>query len=117
MPLIYFSRVLEAVLAIWPEPRLVAFSDHPASALSTALEHVIEAYRLNMEGQISEHLVKLIDLLTPVLAKASAEQVPRITSLLATRISAIKCKDYLYVADMFGYEIATPLLNAKHGAV
>ena len=90
---------------------------HPASAVSTALEEVVEAYRLGMEGQASEHLVKLIDLLTPVLAKASAEQVPRITSLLAASISAIKCKDYLYIADMFGYEIAPPLLNMKHGAV
>ena len=69
-PLIYFSRVPEAVFAIWPEPRLVAFSEHPASALSTALECVIEAYRLNMEGQASEQLVKLMDLLTPVLARA-----------------------------------------------
>lgn len=57
-PLIYFSRVPEAVFAIWPEPRLVAFSDHPASALSTDLDYVIEAYRLNMKGQVSEHLVK-----------------------------------------------------------
>jgi hypothetical protein len=29
VPLIYFPRVPEAVLAIWPGPRLVAFSEHP----------------------------------------------------------------------------------------
>lgn len=31
VPLIYFPRVPEAVLAIWPRPRLVVFSKHPAS--------------------------------------------------------------------------------------
>lgn len=64
VPLIYFPRVPKTVLAIWPGPRLVAFSEHPASALSTNLEHV------GMEGQASEQLVKLIDLLTPVFARA-----------------------------------------------
>lgn len=43
---------------------------HTASAVSNAREEVVEAYRLGMEGQASEHLVKLIDLLTPVFARA-----------------------------------------------
>jgi hypothetical protein len=85
---------------------------HPASAVSTALEEVVEAYRLGMEGQASEHLVKLIDLLTPILAKGPPEMVMRINPLLANAISAIERKDYLYSADMFEYEIA-PLLVHK----
>ena len=44
----------------------------PASAVSTALEEVVEAYRLGMEGQASEPLVKLIDLLTPSSRQRSA---------------------------------------------
>jgi hypothetical protein len=87
---------------------------HPASAVGTALEEVVEAYRLGMEGQASEHLVKLIDLLTPVLAKAPSEQVLRINPLLANAISAIEHKDYLYVADIFEYEIAPLLLSINH---
>jgi hypothetical protein len=90
---------------------------HPGSAVSTALEEVVEAYRLGMEGQASEHLVKLIDLLSPVLAKATSEQALRINPLLANAISAIERKDYLYVADMFEYEIAPLLLGMKHEAV
>ena len=90
---------------------------HPGSAVSTALEEVVEAYRLGMEGQASEPLVKLIDLLTPVLAKGPPEMVLRITPLLANAISAIERKDYLYVADMFEYEIALLLLDMPRDAV
>lgn len=37
VPLIYFPKVPEAVLAIWPGPRLVAFSEHPSyKAISKA---------------------------------------------------------------------------------
>ena len=61
--------------------------------------------------------MKLIDLLTPVLAKGPPEMVLRITPLLANAISAIERKDYLYVADMFEYEIAPLLLVMKHEAV
>jgi hypothetical protein len=89
---------------------------HPAPAVSTTLEKVVEAYRLGMEGQASEHLVKLIDLLTPVLAKAPPEMVVRINPLLANAISAIERKDYLYVADTIEYEIAPLLLNMTHNA-
>jgi hypothetical protein len=90
---------------------------HPASAVSTALEEVVEAYRLGMEGQASEHLVKLIDLLTSVLAKGPPEMVLRITPLLANAMSAIERKDYLYVADIFEYEIAPLLLGITRDAV
>ena len=87
---------------------------HPDSAVSTALEEVVEAYRLGMEGQASSHLVKLIDLLTPVLAKATSEQALRINPLLVNATSAIEHKDYLYAADMFEYEIAPLLLSMNH---
>ena len=90
---------------------------HSGSAVSTTLEEVVEAYRLGMEGQASEHLVKLIDLLTSVLAKATSEQVLRINALLANAISAIEHKDYLYVADIFEYEIAPLLLGITRDAV
>jgi hypothetical protein len=87
---------------------------HLASALSTTLEKVVEAYRLGMEGEASEHLVKLIDLLTSVLAKAPPEMVMRINPVLAKAISAIERKDYLYVADTIEYEIAPLLLSMNH---
>ncbi len=80
------------------------------SAFGIALESVVNAYRLGMEGQAGEHLVGLIDMLGNLLANAPEELVLRINPVLAKALGAIEHKDYLWAADMFEYEIA-PLVS------
>jgi len=80
-----------------------------ASAFGVTLDSVVNAYRLGMEGQASEHLVSLIDMLNELLNKASNELVLKINPFLAEALGAIERKNYLWAADMLEYEIA-PLL-------
>jgi|GEM_PF-416284 len=79
------------------------------SAFGIALESVINAYRLGMEGQASEHLVKLIDMLEGLLNKAPQELILEINPILTEALGAIERKDYLWAADMLEYEL-WPLL-------
>ena len=84
-------------------------TQQPTPVFSTALESVVNAYRLGMEGQASEHLVGLIDMLGGLLSKTSPELVLKLKPILAETLCAIERKDYLWAADMLEYEIA-PLL-------
>lgn len=83
-----------------------------ASAFSTTLASVVDAYRLGMEGQASEHLVSLIDMLSHLLGKSPPELASKLNPVLAETLGAVERKDYLWAADMLEYEIA-PLLTSK----
>jgi hypothetical protein len=79
------------------------------STFGITLDSVVNAYRLGMEGQASEHLVSLIDMLNELLSKASNELVLKTNPFLAEALGAIERKNYLWAADMLEYEVA-PLL-------
>jgi hypothetical protein len=53
----------------------------------------------------------------PGSRKSSPERILRTNPVLTNAISAIERKDYLYVADMFEYEIALLLLDMPRDAV
>lgn len=80
------------------------------TTINNALEVVVTSYRLGMEGQASEHLVHLIDILGTVLREAPQELIQEINPILSESLGAIERKDYLWAADMFEYEIG-PLLH------
>jgi hypothetical protein len=83
-----------------------------SSAFDTALGAVVDAYRLGMEAQASEHLVNLLDILGELLAKAPKELALKLNPILGETLGAIERKDYLWAADMLEYEIA-PLFYAR----
>ncbi|MBN2644187.1 MAG: hypothetical protein JXR59_01790 [Desulfuromonadaceae bacterium] len=80
------------------------------SVFGVALESVVNAYRLGMEGQASDQLTKLIDMIGALLPAAPRELVLKIHPFLAEALAAIERKDYLWVADLLEYEIAPLML-------
>ena len=72
---------------------------------SDALKSAARLFRLGMEGQASENLVKFIDAFMPTLVGAAQEQIGQFSSLLNEIITAQARKDYLRVADLLEYEI------------
>ena len=70
--------------------------------LSTAI-----SFRLGMEAQASEGLVALIDALPQVLADCSEIDTARLNLILATMLAAQSRKDYIYLADLLQYELAS----------
>ncbi len=86
------------------------------SSLEIALQKVIQAYRLGHEGEASEQLVQLIDLLSGFLAQVPEEQLLRINPILGETLAAIERKDYLWAADLLAYELS-PLLETSEQPV
>lgn len=69
------------------------------------LKTTAEAFRLGMEGRASENLIKLIDLLAPLVQDPAWPNRKEMNSLLAELLDAQSRKDYLYAADLLEYRM------------
>lgn len=76
-----------------------------------ALTSAASLFRLGMEGQASENMVKFIDTFLPELGGKPPEQIAQLTLLLNDIMTAQSRKDYLRVADLLEYELL-PKINA-----
>ncbi len=65
----------------------------------------IRSFRLGMNGQASESLVKFIDCLTSALQKNAAALGSAETHLINAIFEAQSRGDYLYLADLLEYEL------------
>lgn len=72
-----------------------------------ALKSAATAFRLGMEGQASQDLVRFIDSFLPVLQDPDrAADCKEINPLLNEVLAAQSRKDYLRVADLLEYEVS-----------
>lgn len=70
------------------------------------LKTTADAFRLGMEGQASENLVKLIDLLMPMFQDPAWSNREGKNRILEELLAAQSRKDYLYAADLLEYEVS-----------
>jgi len=70
------------------------------------------AFRLGMEADASENLVSFVDSFAAVLQEGKGIDMQLVNALLAEVLAAQARKDYLRVADILEYEIAS-LLSHK----
>lgn len=75
------------------------------SAYRDPLTSAAALFRLGMEAQASENLVKFIDAFLPMLASSAPKQIGQLTALLNDIVAAQSRKDYLRVADLLEYKI------------
>ncbi|MBW2011270.1 MAG: hypothetical protein JRI32_06420, partial [Deltaproteobacteria bacterium] len=71
-----------------------------------ALKSAATAFRLGMEGQAGQDLVRFIDGFLPVLQDPHRLDCKEITPLLNEVLAAQSRKDYLRVADLLEYEVS-----------
>jgi len=71
-----------------------------------ALKSAATAFRLGMEGQASQDLVRFIDTFLPLLQNPNRWDTKEINRLLNEVLAAQSRKDYLRVADLLEYEIS-----------
>jgi hypothetical protein len=71
-----------------------------------ALKSAATAFRLGMEGQASQDLVRFIDVFLPVLQDPNRADCKEINRLLNEVLAAQSRKDYLRVADLLEYEVS-----------
>ena len=65
----------------------------------------VRAFRLGMEGEANDSLVKLIDQITSIITQLPAEVTPKVNLLLEEVFNAVSRKDYLWAADLLEYEL------------
>jgi len=80
-----------------------------------ALKTTATSFRLGMEGQGSENLIKLIDLLTPLVQDSDSPHREQMNTVLAELFAAQSRKDYIYVADLLEYQLSKWLTGCERG--
>lgn len=77
------------------------------------LKATADAFRLGIEGQASENMIKLIDSLAPFVQNPACPNRGEINSLLTKMIEAQSRKDYLHTADLLEFELSRWLTGCK----
>ncbi len=72
------------------------------------LDAAVRNFRLGIEGEGSYHLLQFIDEVEPLLGRAPAPELQRITPLLNRIVAAQGRMDFLCVADLLEYENLLP---------
>lgn len=78
------------------------------------LKATADAFRLGMEGLASENLIKVIDLLAPLVQDPSWPNREEMNGVLAELLDAQSRKDYLRAADLLEYRLAAWLTQSDN---
>ena len=82
---------------------------------SDALRATVAAFRLGMEAQASENLLKVIDFITPLVQNPIYQHRKNMNAVLTELLAAQMRKDYLYAADLLEYELTKWLTGCERG--
>lgn len=78
--------------------------------LQENLTDAASAFRLGREGEASEALTALIDVLVATLPQVSPKDLASLTVLLPAILEAQNRQDFLHIADLLEYRLA-PVFN------
>jgi hypothetical protein len=81
------------------------------------LKATADAFRLGMEGMASEDLIKVIDLLAPLVQDPAWLNRENRNRILGKLLEAQSRNDYLRAADLLEYEISKWFINHERGNV
>lgn len=71
------------------------------------LDAAVRALRLGMEGEGGEQLTRFIDRLSPNFGALSPQQLTTLNEVFGAIVQGQARKDFLLVADLLEYEVAT----------